>query len=101
MRWLYPRIRRLFARQTAEISLLTDPKKLHARLNRPFDVAGLAAGLSNETFVAAPTRWPPESIVRAPRSSATQGGKAQIRDAVLLRLAARIVDTVRRPVDEA
>jgi len=53
MRWLYPRIGRLFARQTVELSLLTDPKKLHARLDRPFDVAGLAAGLSNETFLAA------------------------------------------------
>jgi hypothetical protein len=53
MRRLYPRIGRLFARQTAEINLLTDPNKLHARLDRPFDVAGLAAGLPNETFVAA------------------------------------------------
>jgi hypothetical protein len=53
MRWLYPRFGRLFARQTAEISLLTDPGELHARLDRPFDVEGLAAGLSNETFVAA------------------------------------------------
>jgi hypothetical protein len=53
MRRLYPRIGRLFARQTAEISLLTDREKLHARLDRPFDVEELAAGLSNETFVAA------------------------------------------------
>jgi hypothetical protein len=53
MRWLYPRLGRLFARQTAEISLLTDRKKLHARLDRPFDVGGLASGLSNETFLAA------------------------------------------------
>lgn len=53
MRWLYPRFGRLFARQTAEISLLTDPGKLRARLDEPFDVARLTAGLSNETFLAA------------------------------------------------
>jgi len=53
MRWLYPRFGRLFARQTAEISLLTDPEELHARLDRPFDVEELAAGVPNETFVAA------------------------------------------------
>jgi hypothetical protein len=53
MRWLYPRFGRLFARQTAEISLLTDPKDLHARLDRHFDVEELSAGLSNETFLAA------------------------------------------------
>jgi hypothetical protein len=53
MRWLYPRIGRLVARLTAEISLLTDPKELHARLDRPFDVGELSAGLSNETFLAA------------------------------------------------
>jgi hypothetical protein len=51
MRWLYPRIGRLFARQTAEISLLIDPAKLRARLDRPFDVAELTAGLSNETYL--------------------------------------------------
>jgi len=44
MRWLYPRFGRLFARQTAEISLLTDPEELHARLARPFDVEELVAG---------------------------------------------------------
>jgi len=53
MRWLYPLFGRLFARQTAEIRLLTDPVKLHARLDQPFDVEGLAAGVPNETFVAA------------------------------------------------
>ena len=53
MRWLYPRIGRLFARQTAEISLLIDPTELHARLDRPFNVEELSAGLSNETFLAA------------------------------------------------
>jgi hypothetical protein len=53
MRRLYPRVGRLFARQTAEIRRLVDPKKLHARLDRPFDIAELAAGLSNETFLAA------------------------------------------------
>lgn len=53
MRWLYPRVGRLFARQTAEISLLTDAEKLHARLDQPFDVEELTAGLSNETFLAA------------------------------------------------
>jgi hypothetical protein len=53
MRWLYPRFGRLFARQTAEISLLTDTGKLRARLDQPFDVEQLTAGLSNETFLAA------------------------------------------------
>jgi hypothetical protein len=53
MRWLYPRFARLFARQTLEISLLTHREKLHGRLNRPFDVEELIAGLSNETFLAA------------------------------------------------
>jgi hypothetical protein len=53
MRWLYPRFGRLFARQTFEISLLTYPDELHARLDRPFDVDELTAGLSNETFLAA------------------------------------------------
>jgi hypothetical protein len=53
MRWLYPRIGRLFARQTYEISMLTDPDKLHARLDRPFDIEELTTDLSNETFLAA------------------------------------------------
>ena len=53
MRWLYPRFGRLFARQTAEISMLIDPKKLHARLGQPFNVDQLTAGLPNETFLAA------------------------------------------------
>lgn len=53
MRWLYPYFGRLFARQTAEINLLTDREKLHARLDQPFDVEALTAGLSNETFLAA------------------------------------------------
>lgn len=53
MRWLYPRIARLFARQTAEIRLLTDTETLHARLDAPFDVQELAAGLNDETFLAA------------------------------------------------
>jgi len=53
MRRLYPRIGRLFARQTYKISLLTDPERLHARLDRPFDVEELAADLVNETFLAA------------------------------------------------
>lgn len=53
MRWLYPRFGRLFARQTAEISLLTDREKLHARLDQPFDVEALVTRLSNETFLAA------------------------------------------------
>jgi len=52
MRWLYPRIGRLFARQTYEISLLIDREKFRARLDRPFDVEELTAGLSNETFLA-------------------------------------------------
>jgi hypothetical protein len=51
MRWLYPRIGRLFARQTAEISLLIDPDKLRARLDCPFDVEELTAGLNNETYL--------------------------------------------------
>ncbi|BDB44747.1 MULTISPECIES: hypothetical protein [Mycobacterium] len=53
MRRIYPMIGRLFARQTAEISLLVDPKALHARLDRPFDVEELRAGLSNETYLLA------------------------------------------------
>ena len=53
MRRLYPRIGRLFARQTFEISLLTDREELHSLLDRPFDVDALSAGLSDETFLAA------------------------------------------------
>jgi hypothetical protein len=53
MRRLYPRIGRLFARQTFEISLLTDRDELHALLDRPFDVEELSADLSTETFLAA------------------------------------------------
>jgi hypothetical protein len=53
MRWLYPRFGRLFAHQTAEIRLLTDPEKLRVRLGQPFDVERLTNGLSNETFLAA------------------------------------------------
>jgi len=53
MRWLYPYFGRLFAHQTAEISLLTDREKLRARLGRPFDVDELTIGMSNETFLAA------------------------------------------------
>ncbi len=53
MRWLYPYFGRLFARETAEISLLVDRERLHARLDRPFDVEELIAGVTNETFVAA------------------------------------------------
>ena len=53
MRWLYPRIGRLFARQTAEISLLVDPEKLRERLDRPFDVEELTAALDNETYLVA------------------------------------------------
>ncbi len=51
MRRIYPLIGRLFARQTVEISLLIDPKELHARLDRPFKVEELTAGLSNETYL--------------------------------------------------
>src|SRR6185437_12705215 len=53
MRRLYPRNGRLFARQTFEISLLTDREELHSLLDRPFDVDALSAGLSDETFLAA------------------------------------------------
>jgi hypothetical protein len=53
MRWLYPLFGRLFARQTAEISMLTDRRALYARLDEPFDVDRLTAGLCNETFLAA------------------------------------------------
>ncbi len=57
MRRLYPHIGRLFARQTVEISLLIDPAELRARLDRPFDVDELTAGLDNETYlVTAPVR---------------------------------------------
>jgi hypothetical protein len=51
MRRVYPLIGRLFARQTAEISLLVEPAKLHARLDRPFEVDELTAGLDNETYL--------------------------------------------------
>jgi len=51
MRRIYPLFGRLFARQTAEISLLVDPKTLHARLDRPFKVDELTAGLGNETYL--------------------------------------------------
>ena len=51
MRRLYPLLGRVFARQTAEISLLLDPAKLRARLARPFDVEDLTSGLDNETYL--------------------------------------------------
>jgi hypothetical protein len=51
MRRIYPFVGRLFARQTAEISLLIDPKNLRARLDRPFHVGELTAGLDNETYL--------------------------------------------------
>lgn len=53
MRRVYPYIGRLFARQTAEISLLLDAGKLHARLDRPFDVEELADGLKSKTYLVA------------------------------------------------
>lgn len=53
MRWLYPTFGRLFARQTAEISLLIDRERLHSRLDAPFDAGALAAAVGNQTFVAA------------------------------------------------
>lgn len=53
IRRIYPYIGRLFARQTAEISLVIDPKALHARLDRPLDVEELTAGLDNETYLVA------------------------------------------------
>ncbi|MCV7229551.1 hypothetical protein [Mycolicibacterium komossense] len=51
MRRIYPYITRLFARQTAELSLLIDRDALRARLARPFDVDELTAGLTNETYL--------------------------------------------------
>ncbi|MCP9271806.1 hypothetical protein [Mycolicibacterium arenosum] len=51
MRRLYPLIGRVFARQTVEISLLIDPAGIRARLDRPFVVDELTAGLTNETYV--------------------------------------------------
>ncbi|MGA9677112.1 MAG: hypothetical protein WBR28_18320 [Mycobacterium sp.] len=53
MNGLFPRIGRLFPRQTAEISLLVDRDELRARLDRPFDVDELTAGLNNETYLVA------------------------------------------------
>jgi hypothetical protein len=53
MRRLYPYIGRLFARQTYEISLLTQRGELRALLDRPFDVEELFADLAKETFLAA------------------------------------------------
>jgi hypothetical protein len=43
----------LFARRTAEFSLVVDGEKLRARIDQPFDVEQLTAGLTNETFLAA------------------------------------------------
>lgn len=51
MRRIYPLIGRLLARQTAEISLLVGAGPLNARLDRPFDVAELTAGLDSETYL--------------------------------------------------
>jgi hypothetical protein len=51
MRRLYPWVGRVFAHQTAEISLLIDPAKLRARLDRPFAVEELTAELNNETYL--------------------------------------------------
>jgi hypothetical protein len=51
MRRVYPLIGRVFARQTAEINLLIEPAKLRARLDRPFNVDELTAGLDNETYL--------------------------------------------------
>ncbi|BBZ71690.1 hypothetical protein MPRS_27830 [Mycobacterium paraseoulense] len=51
MRRIYPLIGRLFAPQTAEISLLIDPTALHARLARPFNIDELTAELDNETYL--------------------------------------------------
>jgi hypothetical protein len=51
MRRIYPFIGRLFARQTAEISVLIDPKAMRARLDRPFNVEELTAGLNNDTYL--------------------------------------------------
>jgi hypothetical protein len=46
-RRIYPFIGRIFARQTAEISVLIHPKALGARLDRPFEVEEPTAGLNN------------------------------------------------------
>ncbi len=66
MRRIYPFIGRLFARQTVEISLLVDPKSLHARLGRPFDADELAASLDNETYLVThpEVRGPPSRDLR-------------------------------------
>jgi hypothetical protein len=53
MRWLYPIVGRMVARQTAEITQLVDTGRLFARFDRPFDVEELTAGLSNETYLVA------------------------------------------------
>ncbi|CAM3020999.1 hypothetical protein BST27_06820 [Mycobacterium intermedium] len=53
MRRLYPYILRLFVRQTAEVSVLVDAKRLATLIEDPFDVERLTAGLPNETFLAA------------------------------------------------
>ncbi|GAC1399730.1 MAG: hypothetical protein NVS4B6_04330 [Mycobacterium sp.] len=53
MRRLYPFFGRLIARQTAEIRLLVNPTKLRARLDQPFNVEALSAGLPHRTFLAA------------------------------------------------
>ncbi len=51
MRRIYPVIARLFARQTAEISMLIGSKRLNARFSRPFDIDDLTSGLKNETYL--------------------------------------------------
>lgn len=50
MRRLYPIVGKMLARQTVEILHLVDRDRLFARLQRPFDVTELTAGLRNETY---------------------------------------------------
>lgn len=51
MRRLYPLVGRMIARQTAEIIQLVDRDKLLARLQEPFDIGALTAGLRTESYL--------------------------------------------------
>jgi hypothetical protein len=53
MRLLYPRIARLFARQTPEILRAVDKSKLDDRLSNPFECAEFSDRLSSPAFVIA------------------------------------------------
>jgi len=51
MRRLFPIVGKMIAKQTSEIIELVDRDRLFARLERPFDIGELTAGLRNETYL--------------------------------------------------